>query len=66
MQKIFDKDGYYIAYSDDKEIVHAGEVKEGKQVATAQPNFEEFEDRKKWKDRAEELGYKFQEEKPLV
>ena len=60
MKKIIaDKKMYYIAYNEDKSIVHAGEILEGNQLVTAQPILEEFYDEEEWKTRAEELGYVF-------
>jgi len=60
MKKIIaDKKMYYIAYNEDKSIVHAGEILEGNQLVTAQPILEEFYDETDWKTRAEELGYVF-------
>jgi len=55
MQKTFDTDTYYIAYNDEK--IHCGLAKEGTQVATQMPNYEEYDTENKWKERLEELGY---------
>ena len=50
---------YYIAYNEDKSIIHAGEIPEGNQLVTAMANLEEFYDETDWETRAEELGYVF-------
>ena len=60
MKKIIaDTDTYYIAYNEDKSIIHVGKVLEGNQLVTAQPILEEFYDETDWETRAEELGYVF-------
>jgi len=60
MKKIIaDKKMYYIAYNEDKSIIHAGEIPEGNQLVTAMTELEEFYDKTDWKARAEELGYVF-------
>ena len=60
MKKIIaDTDMYYIAYNEDKSIIHAGEIPEGNQLVTVMTELEEFFDETDWKTRAEELGYVF-------
>ena len=60
MKKIIaDKKMYYIAYNEDKSIIHAGEIPKGNQIVTAMAMLEEFYDETDWKTRAKELGYVF-------
>jgi hypothetical protein len=47
---------FWIAHSDDFKIVHYGELQEGTEVTTAQPNLLSYDDEIKWKNKLKELG----------
>lgn len=55
MQEIKNKECWWIAYSDDKEVVHFDKVTVDNSMQTSQPNLEEFTSEDEWKNRLIEL-----------
>ena len=47
---------YYIAYRDDKSVVHQGEAEDGQHIATGLDHLEYFHDEAEWVERKAELG----------
>jgi hypothetical protein len=56
MEKTFEKTAYVICHNG-KDIIHPSKVEKGTNLASGQPEFEEFSDETAWKERLTELGY---------